>query len=113
MPRRIIASSNVPGSRVPLYFCGAKMVGMYGTGPVFDGMGLINPVYSYGNTIAISFTSDRDIMPDPENYAQALRDSFAALKEAVARIGAPPPVEANENRPARPRRAAGRKRGEG
>ncbi|WP_287460235.1 wax ester/triacylglycerol synthase family O-acyltransferase [Sphingomonas sp.] len=105
--------TNVPGSRVPLYFCGAKMVGMYGTGPVFDGMGLINPVYSYGDTIAISFTSDRDIMPDPENYAQALRDSFAALKEAVARIGAPPPVEANENRPARPRRAAGRKRGEG
>jgi len=105
--------TNVPGSRVPLYFCGAKMVGMYGTGPVFDGMGLINPVYSYGDTIAISFTSDRDIMPDPENYAQALRDSFAALKEAVARTGAPPPVEANENRPARARRAAGRKRGEG
>ncbi len=105
--------TNVPGSRVPLYFCGAKMVGMFGTGPVFDGMGLINPVYSYGDTIAISFTSDRDIMPDPENYAQALRDSYAALKEAVARTGAPPPVEANENRPARVRRAAGRKRGEG
>ncbi|MBN8838615.1 MAG: wax ester/triacylglycerol synthase family O-acyltransferase, partial [Sphingomonadales bacterium] len=51
--------TNVPGSRVPLYFCGAKMVGMFGTGPVFDGMGLINPVYSYGDTIAISFTSDR------------------------------------------------------
>jgi hypothetical protein len=38
--------TNVPGSRVPLYFCGARMVAMYGTGPVFDGMGLINPVYS-------------------------------------------------------------------
>jgi len=36
--------TNVPGSRVPLYFCGAKMVAMYGTGPVFDGMGLINPI---------------------------------------------------------------------
>src|SRR3569623_1254810 len=79
--------TNVPGSRVPLYFCGAKMVAMYGTGPVFDGMGLINPIYSYGDTIAISFTSDRDMMPDPENYAAALRASFEALKEAT--LGAP------------------------
>ena len=28
--------TNVPGSRVPLYFCGARMVAMYGTAPVFD-----------------------------------------------------------------------------
>ena len=75
--------TNVPGSRVPLYFCGAKMVGMYGTAPVFDGMGIINPIYSYGDTIAISFTGDRDCLPDPENYAAALRASFAALKDAV------------------------------
>lgn len=75
--------TNVPGSRVPLYFCGAKMVAMYGTGPVFDGMGLINPIYSYGDTIAISFTSDRNMMPDPENYAAALRASFDALKAAT------------------------------
>lgn len=83
--------TNVPGSRVPLYFCGAKMVAMYGTGPVFDGMGLINPIYSYGDTIAISFTSDRDMMPDPENYAAALRASFEALKSATlgARVKQP------------------------
>lgn len=81
--------TNVPGSRVPLYFCGAKMVAMYGTGPVFDGMGLINPIYSYGDTIAISFTSDRDVMPDPENYAAALRASFGALKTATLGSAAP------------------------
>ncbi|MFT3976215.1 MAG: wax ester/triacylglycerol synthase family O-acyltransferase [Sphingomonas bacterium] len=106
--------TNVPGSRVPLYFCGAKMVGMYGAGPVFDSMGLINAVYSYGDTISVSFTCDRDMMPDPQNYAQALRESYEALKEAVARSGAAPaaPVSANENPPARTRqrRAAGRKK---
>lgn len=75
--------TNVPGSRVPLYFGGAKMVGMFGTAPVFDGMGIINPIYSYGDTIAISFTADRDALPDPENYAAALRASFAALKHAT------------------------------
>ena len=95
--------TNVPGSRVPLYFCGAKMVGMYGTAPLFDGMGLINPVYSYGDTIAVSFTCDRDAMPDPDNYADALRRSFQSLKDAAlaAQPKPQPPVEANENAPVR------------
>ncbi len=86
--------TNVPGSRVPLYFCGAKMIGMFGTAPVFDSMGLINPVYSYGDTIAVSFTADRDMLPDPDTYAAALRSSFEALKAAAANGRG-----ANENRP--------------
>ncbi len=92
--------TNVPGSRVPLYFCGARMVAMYGTAPVFDSMGLINPVYSYGDTIAVSFTADRDMLPDPDAYADALRSSFAALKAAALKPAAPK-KEANENKPAR------------
>ncbi len=76
-------ATNVPGSRVPLYFCGARLVSMMGTGPVFDGMGLINTIYSYGDTIAISFTSDRDMIPDPDAYAAALRGSFDALVAAT------------------------------
>jgi WS/DGAT/MGAT family acyltransferase len=96
--------TNIPGPRVPLYFCGAKMLAMYGTAPVFDSMGLINPVYSYGDTIAVSFTADRDMLPDPDNYAQALRDSFEALKAAATQPAAKP---ANENKPApKPRTAA-------
>ena len=65
--------TNVPGPRVPLYFAGAKMLAMYGTAPIFDSMGLICPVYSYGETIAVSFTADRDMMPDPDAFAAALR----------------------------------------
>ena len=91
--------TNVPGSRVPLYFAGARMVAMYGTGPVFDGMGLINTIYSYGPTIAVSFTADRDAMPDPQAYADALRDSFRTLRAAVQPQSAPP-VEQNDNKPA-------------
>ena len=84
---------------------------MYGTGPVFDGMGLINPVYSYGDTIAISFTCDRDMMPDPEVYAQGLRDSFAALKAAAVKPSPAPPVEANDDKPAAKRPARARSKG--
>ncbi|WP_034158812.1 WS/DGAT/MGAT family O-acyltransferase [Sphingomonas sp. ERG5] len=96
--------TNVPGSRVPMYFCGARMVAMYGTAPVFDSMGLINPVYSYGDTIAVSFTCDRNMMPDPENYAAALRSSFETLKAATVATpaGKPKPAPAA----ARPKAAA-------
>jgi diacylglycerol O-acyltransferase len=82
-----VVATNVPGSRVPLYFCGAKMVKMYGLGPIFDSVGLINTIYSYVDEIAISFTSDRDMMPDPDAYAAALRQSFAEL---LAATKAPP-----------------------
>lgn len=82
-------ATNVPGPRVPLYFAGAKLVKMYGMGPVFDGMGLINAIYSYGPDIAIAFTSDRAMMPDPAAYAAALRESYEELAAAVASRPAP------------------------
>ena len=77
-------ATNVPGSRVPLYFAGAKMVRMMGLGPIFDGMGLINAIYSYADDIAIGFTSCREMMPDPENYAASLRTAFEELRDATA-----------------------------
>jgi diacylglycerol O-acyltransferase / wax synthase len=84
-----VVATNVPGSRVPLYFAGAKMVKMYGLGPIFDSMGLINTIYSYVDEIAISFTCDRDMMPDPDAYAAALRQSFDELL-AAAKAGPVP-----------------------
>jgi diacylglycerol O-acyltransferase / wax synthase len=91
-----VVATNVPGSRVPLYFCGAKMVKMFGLGPIFDSMGLINTIYSYVDDIAISFTCDRAMMPDPQEYADALRASFAELRTAVA--PAPQPKAAGKPR---------------
>ena len=83
-----VVATNVPGSRVPLYFCGARMVRMMGLGPIFDSMGLINTIYSYVDDIAISFTSDRDMLPDPAAYAADLKASFDELL-AAAQGGAP------------------------
>ena len=104
--------TNVPGSRVPLYFAGARMVAMYGTGPVFDGMGLINPVYSYGDTIAVSFTADRDMMPDPDAYAAGLRHAFAALKAAAVKPSPAPTVDQDQEWPLpAKKKAAARKKG--
>ncbi len=82
--------TNVPGSKLPLYFCGSRMVSMAGMGPVFDGMGLINAVYSYAGLVSLAFTAERDMMPDPEIYAQGLRSSFEAMRDAAAALNAAP-----------------------
>lgn len=76
--------TNVPGPQVPLYCAGARMVAHYGLGPVFDGMGLIFPVVSYCGRITISVTACREMLPDPEFFAQCLESSFADLQAATA-----------------------------
>lgn len=75
--------TNVPGPPMPLYFAGAELVEQYGFGPVFDGMGLIVPVYSYNGTICVSFTGDRNQIGDPENLAAAFREAFDDLRAAL------------------------------
>jgi diacylglycerol O-acyltransferase len=74
--------TNVPGPQVPLYFTGARMVSLFGMGPIMDGMGLIHPVFSYSGRISIAVTSCRELMPDPGFYAQCLQESFDALQDA-------------------------------
>lgn len=93
--------TNVPGPRVPIYMAGAQMVVQYGTGPIFDGMGLIHPVYSYGDRIAVSFVADREVMPDPAFYAQCLDEAFTELKAAAAAAAVPVTPKKKARRPAR------------
>ena len=77
--------TNMPGPRHPLYMAGARLVAMYGAGMVVDGMGLIHPVMSYCGEITISFTSCREMLPDPANYAACIRESFDELAAAERR----------------------------
>jgi len=75
--------TNVPGPQMPLYMAGARMVALFGMGPVTDGMGIIHPVFSYNGAITISFTSCREMLPDPAFYAECLQASFDELYEAA------------------------------
>jgi WS/DGAT/MGAT family acyltransferase len=76
--------TNVPGPRDPLYFAGAKLVTMFGMGPIGDGLGLMHPVTSYVDELVIAVTSCRDMLPDPAVYTQCLQDSFDELADATA-----------------------------
>ena len=76
--------TNVPGPQIPLYFTGARMVALHGTGPVMDGMGLIHPVFSCSGKISVAFTACRKQMPDPGFYAECLQASFDELHDAFS-----------------------------
>lgn len=75
--------TNVPGPQLPLYMFGAKLHSMYGVGQLYEGMGLIHPIFSYNGKITISFSCCRAMMPDPAFYATCIRASYEAHKEAI------------------------------
>lgn len=73
--------TNVPGPQQPLFLGRSKVLDLYGSGPITDGMGLIHPVFSYDGGLTVCFTADRAQLPDPERYAAALESSATALDE--------------------------------
>ncbi len=94
----------VPAPPGPLYLCGARMSYFSAMLPISDGLGLAFAVTQCDGRIIISPTSCRELMPDPEAFAQALRDSFQELLAlAPAEVAAAPrPRRARSPRPALP-----------
>jgi diacylglycerol O-acyltransferase / wax synthase len=84
--------TNVPGPPVPIYSAGARLERMMGLLCLTDGMGLGHTVQSYCDEATITFTACRDLMPDPEFYAQCIESSFEELRDAAA-VGAIAPAE--------------------
>ena len=78
-PLAACSITSVPGPQAPLYLCGARMSYFSAMLPIADGLGLAFAVTSYDGRIIISPTSCRELMPDPERFAQCLRDSFQEL----------------------------------
>ncbi len=82
--------TNVPGPQVPLYVAGARLLTHVGAAPLFDGMGLILPIFSYAGQLAIGATSCREVMPDVEvftGYLGEALDELAAAAETESRQG--------------------------
>lgn len=72
--------SNVPGPPFPLYFAGARLVGLNPLGPVFDGAGLNITVLSYCENINWGFIACRELMPDLWDLAEAIPEAQAELR---------------------------------
>ena len=96
VPLANCAITNVPGSRVPLYLQGARLTYVSAIMPISDGMGLVFSVTGYNEAIVISFTACYEQIPDPDVFAQCLRDSFQeylALARPVALLKTPIPAK--------------------
>jgi WS/DGAT/MGAT family acyltransferase len=97
------AIANVPGPSVPLYLNGARMTYFSAIMPINDGLGLVFAVTSYDGKVIVSPTSCREQMPDPEAFAQCVRDSFQEYLALARGAG-----RASRRRPAKPRAPAPR-----
>lgn len=85
--------TNVPGPPVPIYSAGARLESMMGLLCLTDGMGLGHTVQSYVDEATVAFTACRDLMPDPQFYAQCIQDSFEELRDAANAGGTPAPKD--------------------
>ncbi|MBK9245426.1 MAG: wax ester/triacylglycerol synthase family O-acyltransferase [Burkholderiales bacterium] len=102
------AITNVPGPSVPIYLNGARMTYFSAVMPINDGLGLVFAVTSYDGKVIVSPTSCREQMPDPEVFAQCLRDCFQDYL-ALARQAARAKARAKDRaRPARSATSAGK-----
>lgn len=78
-----VTISNVPGSPVPLYLAGAKMLTYYPASIAIHGVGLNITVESYNGSLDFGLTACRKAMPDLANLA---RDMLAAHRELLATV---------------------------
>ena len=97
-PRGSVSEVSSPSLVMVNWVCSPAVLVSLASAPLASTLN--STVYSYGDTIAVSFTADRDMLPDPDVYADALRSSFESLKAAALKPAAPK-SEANENKPAR------------
>ncbi len=80
--------TNVPGSPVPLYFLGAKIVRSTGAVPLMDGVGLFHCVSSFCGEFVFMFTACPELLPDIEFYRACLQNAILELVKAADDVAA-------------------------
>jgi hypothetical protein len=81
--------SNVPGPQIPVYFGGARLVGLYALGPIFDGAALNITVTTCNHDVDVGIVTCPDVAPPVDDLVPALEASLAELV-AMARVVARP-----------------------
>ncbi|MEK8049149.1 wax ester/triacylglycerol synthase domain-containing protein [Ideonella sp. DXS22W] len=100
--------THIPAPAQPQYLCGARMTYTSAIVPITDGLGLAFAVTRYDGRVVISPTSCRELMPDPEQFALYLRDSF---QEYLALAAQAKPQATKATRARKPSQAIAAKRG--
>jgi WS/DGAT/MGAT family acyltransferase len=93
--------TNVPGPQVPLYLLGARMEEVYPVVPLFVSQGLGIALFSYAGRLFWGINADWDLLPDVEQFAQQLADSFRELADAADASDTMRDTTAHHDEPAR------------
>ena len=101
-----VGVSNVPGSRVPLYFCGAKQLQCYSWGFLMDGMGLLLVASSYASDITFTVVSCPEMMPDSDFFMKCMEESYNELKSMLEPSSEPVAEKTQETTGAPAKKAA-------
>ncbi len=78
--------TNVAGPQVPLYLLGARLLAGFPQVPLFENQGLGIALFSYCGSLGFGFNADREVIPDLDVFAAAVRRGFVELTQA-AKIG--------------------------
>ena len=76
-----VAISNVPGSPVPLYLAGAKMLDYYPVSIVVHGVALNITVQSYMGQLCFGLIACRRAVPDVRDIAVAMQRAFDSFRQ--------------------------------
>jgi len=79
-----VTISNVPGSRVPVYLCGAKMTDYYPLSIVVHGIALNITVQSHVDQLCFGLIACRRAVPDVHELGNHLQRAMATLRALVA-----------------------------
>ncbi|MEP7140615.1 MAG: WS/DGAT domain-containing protein, partial [Caldimonas sp.] len=84
-----VTISNVPGSRVPVYLCGARMTDYYPLSIVVHGVALNITVQSHVDQLCFGLIACRRAVPDVHELGGHVTRAMATLRALVAALPAP------------------------
>lgn len=81
-----LAISNVPGSPVPLYLAGARILGFHPLSIIVHGVALNITIQTYDGKVDFGIVADSKALPHADDLAQAIE---AAFRQAQILLGTP------------------------
>jgi diacylglycerol O-acyltransferase len=98
LPLLNMICTNVPGSPVPLYAVGRRMLTSYPYVPTGYELGIGVAVQSYAGKLFFGFTADAQVAPDVRRMRDFVQDSFQELCRAAGIKKEPPKTRARKPR---------------
>ncbi len=88
-----LGMAELRGPNEDLFLLGARLSGFTSILPLYSGCGLMFAASTYCDTIGLTFTSDRNMMPDPEIMRQCLDQAVDQLQAYLKKRKRPAPGE--------------------